>query len=91
MPKETWGRNYASVVVVAEEKKGKGSLPGILIVFHAVLTFPRETFGYQRLPLLHSRYRNQRVEEDQEHVILSACWITTVSLRPKTQIRRRKR
>ena len=71
--------------------QGKEILPRVLIVFHAVLTFHRERSRYQRLPLLRCRCRKQRVEEVQEHVLPSVCWITTVSLRPETQIRRRKR
>ena len=75
------------------EEKEKISLPRILIAFHALLTFPRETSQYQRLPLLPCRYRNphRRVEEVQERVLPSECRITTVSLCPKTQIRRHKR
>ena len=74
-------------------KKREKILQRIPIVFHAVLAFLRETSRCQRLSLLHSsafRCRNQGAEEVQEHALPSACRRTTVSLRPRTEIRRRK-
>ena len=81
---------YAS----SKTKEKKSILQKILIVLHAVLAFLRETSRYQRLYLLHRSAiwcRNQGVEEVQNHALPSACRRTTVSLRPRTQIRRRKR
>ena len=77
---------------VAEEKKK--TLQRIPIVFHAVLAFPRETSRYQRLflvPHFGFQSRNQEVEEVQEHEYPSACRKTIVSLRPRTQIRKRRK
>ena len=88
-PKETWKKNR-----VKFKRKGKErTLQKILIVFHAVLAFPPEMSRYQRLSLLRRSamwYRNQGAEEVQEHALPSAYRRTTVSLRPRTQIRRRK-
>ena len=76
------------------KKKKERILQKILIFFHAVQAFLRETSQYQRLSLLHCSAfwcRNQGAEEVQEHALPSACRRTTVSLRPRTQIRRHKR
>ena len=65
-----------------------------LIVFHALLAFLRETSRHQRLSLLHSSAfwcRNQGAEEVQEHGLPSAWRRTNVSVRLRTQNRRRKR
>ena len=73
--------------------KKKRILQRILIVFHAVAAFPWERSPYQRLPLLRCSaipFQNQQVEEVQEHEPPSACRRTTVSLCPRTRIRRRK-
>ena len=75
-------------------REKKSILQKILIVFHAVLAFPRETFRYQHLRLLRcsgSRCHNQEGEEVQEHEFPSECQITTVSLRPRTRIHNCKR
>ena len=76
------------------EKKKEGILQKILIALQAVLAFFRETSRYQHLSLLHCSAfwcRNQRAEEVQEHALPCAFRRTTVSLRPRTQIRTRKR
>ena len=76
------------------KKERERNLQRILIVFHAVLASFRETTRYQHLSLLHCLAFwccNQGVEEVQEHAPPSACLKTTVSLRPRKQIRTRKR
>ena len=72
----------------------KRTLQKTAIVSHAVLAFPLETPRYRRLSLLHRselQCQNQQAEKVQEHEVPSACRITTGSLRPMMQIRRRKR
>ena len=74
-------------------KRKEGNLRRIQILFHAVLVFPLEMSRNLRLPLLRPsgfQYRNQAAEEVQEHEVPSACRRTTVSLRPRTQFRKRK-
>ena len=81
-------------VVPTELERKEKILQRIPIAFHAVQAFLRETSRGRRLSLLHSsafRCRNQGAEEVQEHALPSACRRTTVSLRPRTKIRRRKR
>ena len=76
------------------KKKRKRILQKILIVFHALLAFLRGTSRYRRLSLLRCFAfwcRNQGAEEVQEYALPSACRKTTVSLRPRKKIRRRKR
>ena len=76
-----------------ECKRKESILQRIQIVFHASLAFPRETLRYRRLPLLRSGFpcHNRKAEEVQVYELPSACRSTTVSLRPKMQIRNRKR
>ena len=79
---------------VRTQQKKEKNLQKILIVFHAVLAFLRETSQYQRLSLLQCSAfwcRNQGAEGVQERALPSAYRRTTVSLRPRTQIHRRKR
>ena len=81
------------IYLVGMQKKER-ILQKIQILSHAVSAFPRETSRYQSLPLLHRsgfQRRNQKANEVQEHKVPSACLRTTVSLRPRTQIRKRKR
>ena len=94
-PVERTKRNLKKIIVCSSNaKERKGILQKTLIVFHAVLALLQETSRYQRLSLLHcsaSLCRNQGVGEVREHALPSACRRRTVSLRPRTQIRRRKR
>ena len=77
----------------SRKKNKKKILQRIPIVLHVVPASPREMSQYQYLPLHGSEfwYRNQQVEEVQEHKLPYVCPRPTVSLRPRKQFRRCRR